>query len=97
MKLPTASIPSTRSISLNCLNYGIVRLRVWKSGMRVPFLPAMLAAGARRYLLRLETSNPDLYAALHPDAMSWQRRVDCLNALKEVGYMVSISSWLPQL
>jgi len=45
-------------------------------------------AGARRYLLRLETSNPELYAALHPDAMSWQRRVDCLKALQEVGFMV---------
>eukprot|EP00878_Enallax_costatus_P016144 GHUV01016933.1.p1 GENE.GHUV01016933.1~~GHUV01016933.1.p1 ORF type:complete len:376 (+),score=98.26 GHUV01016933.1:374-1501(+) len=45
-------------------------------------------AGARRYLLRLETSNPELYAALHPDAMSWQRRVDCLNSLKKAGYMV---------
>lgn len=46
-------------------------------------------AGARRYLLRIETSNPELYAALHPDAMSWQRRVDCLNSLKKVGFMVS--------
>ncbi|WIA39024.1 hypothetical protein OEZ86_005171 [Tetradesmus obliquus] len=45
-------------------------------------------AGARRYLLRIESSNPELYAALHPDAMSWQRRVDCLNSLKKIGYMV---------
>lgn len=41
-------------------------------------------AGARRYLLRIESSNPDLYAMLHPSAMSWQHRVDCLKALKEV-------------
>lgn len=45
-------------------------------------------AGARRYLLRIESSNPDLYAMLHPSAMSWQHRVDCLKALKEVGYMI---------
>eukprot|EP00775_Hariotina_reticulata_P012306 gene12306-12442_t len=32
-------------------------------------------AGARRYLLRIESSNPELYAALHPDAMSWQKRI----------------------
>lgn len=50
-----------------------------------------LLVGARRYLLRIETSNPDLYAALHPDSMSWQRRVDCLYALKDVGYMVGES------
>jgi biotin synthase len=52
---------------------------------------AVLPPGARRYLLRIETSNPELYAALHPDAMSWQRRVDCLKALQEVGFMVRLS------
>uniref|UniRef100_A0A6T8S9D1 Radical SAM core domain-containing protein n=1 Tax=Chlamydomonas leiostraca TaxID=1034604 RepID=A0A6T8S9D1_9CHLO len=45
-------------------------------------------AGARRYLLRIESSNPELYAALHPSDMSWQHRVDCLRALREVGYMI---------
>jgi hypothetical protein len=49
---------------------------------------AAAVAGARRYLLRIETSNPELYAALHPDSMSWQRRVDCLKDLQDVGYMV---------
>jgi biotin synthase-like enzyme len=52
-------------------------------------LQELYDAGARRYLLRIESSNPELYAALHPDAMSWQRRVDCLNSLKKIGYMVS--------
>ena len=51
-------------------------------------VPAYGATGARRYLLRLETSNRDLYAALHPQSMSWQRRVDCLHTLKRIGYMV---------
>jgi biotin synthase len=51
---------------------------------------AAAVAGARRYLLRIETSNPELYAALHPDSMSWQRRVDCLKALQDVGYMVRL-------
>jgi hypothetical protein len=51
-------------------------------------LQELYDAGARRYLLRIESSNPELYAALHPDAMSWQRRVDCLNSLKKIGYMV---------
>lgn len=48
----------------------------------------LFAAGARRYLLRIETSNPELYKALHPPAMSWQRRVDCLKTLKDVGFQI---------
>ena len=45
-------------------------------------------AGAARYLLRIETSNPDLYAALHPASHSWERRVECLRALRRCGYQV---------
>ncbi|KAG2427918.1 hypothetical protein HXX76_011905 [Chlamydomonas incerta] len=43
-------------------------------------------AGARRYLIRIETSNPELYAALHPEPMSWHTRVECLRNLKKAGY-----------
>jgi biotin synthase len=45
-------------------------------------------AGAARYLLRIETSNPDLYATLHPSGHSWERRVECLRALQRCGYQV---------
>lgn len=45
-------------------------------------------AGAARYLLRIETSNPDLYATLHPPSHSWERRVECLRALRRCGYQV---------
>lgn len=45
-------------------------------------------AGAHRYLLRIETSNPELYAALHPDGHSWQRRRECLRSLRRNGYQV---------
>ncbi len=45
-------------------------------------------AGAARYLLRIETSNPDLYAVLHPAGYSWERRVECLRALRRCGYQV---------
>ncbi len=45
-------------------------------------------AGAARYLLRIETSNPELYARLHPAAHSWERRVECLRALRRCGYQV---------
>lgn len=46
------------------------------------------AAGAARYLLRIETSNPDLYRALHPVGHDWARRVACLRALRRCGYQV---------
>ena len=45
-------------------------------------------AGAHRYLLRIETSNPELYAKLHPDGHSWTRRRECLRSLRRNGYQV---------
>jgi len=45
-------------------------------------------AGATRYLLRIETSNPALYARLHPADCSWDRRMDCLRALRIADYQV---------
>ena len=46
-----------------------------------------LDAGAHRYLLRIESSNPELYARLHPANHSWQVRTDCLRTLKRLGYI----------
>jgi biotin synthase len=45
-------------------------------------------AGAHRYLLRVETSNPDLYKKIHPDDGNhdFNRRLDCLQSLKDIGY-----------
>ena len=45
-------------------------------------------AGAARYLLRIETSNPRLYRTLHPADHSWERRRDCLLALRRLGYQL---------
>ncbi|WP_425060083.1 [FeFe] hydrogenase maturase subunit HydE [Sporomusa carbonis] len=42
-------------------------------------------AGADRYLLRIETTDKELYERLDP-GMSWDNRVRCLNDLKELGY-----------
>ena len=39
-------------------------------------------AGAHRYLLRIETSVPELYARLHPADHRHARRVECLRTLK---------------
>ena len=49
---------------------------------------ALFDAGANRYLLRHETASPEHYARLHPAEMSFQNRIDCLYALKEIGYQV---------
>lgn len=45
-------------------------------------------AGAHRYLLRIETSNPGLYAKIHPEDHSWQERKEALFRLKEAGFQV---------
>jgi hypothetical protein len=46
------------------------------------------AAGADRYLLRIESSNPELYASIHPPAQKWENRVRCLRDLKDLGFMI---------
>ncbi len=45
-------------------------------------------AGAHRYLLRMETSSPRLFAALHPENQTFESRVNCLKTLKKIGYRV---------
>jgi biotin synthase len=44
--------------------------------------------GAQRYLLRIETSSPELYFRMHPNDRlhSFNRRVDCLHNLRKIGY-----------
>ncbi|MFZ4520413.1 MAG: [FeFe] hydrogenase H-cluster radical SAM maturase HydE [Bacteroidales bacterium] len=48
------------------------------------------SAGAHRYLLRIEVSNPNLYAKLHPENKThdYNRRLDALKTLRKVGYQV---------
>lgn len=45
-------------------------------------------AGAHRYLLRIETSNEELYRKIHPDneLHRFQHRLNCIRLLKECGY-----------
>ncbi|MEA3267364.1 MAG: [FeFe] hydrogenase H-cluster radical SAM maturase HydE, partial [Candidatus Fermentibacteria bacterium] len=45
-------------------------------------------AGAHRYLLRIETSDPSLYRKIHPSGYSFEDRVACLGYLRETGYQV---------
>jgi biotin synthase len=45
-------------------------------------------AGAHRYLLRIEATNQALYNKIHPfdSKHDFQRRLDCLRSLQEIGY-----------
>jgi len=53
--------------------------RIWKE-----------EAGVRRYLLRIETSNPELYKKIHPDNSlhSYHARLKSLETLKKLNYQV---------
>lgn len=46
---------------------------------------AFREAGADRYLMRIETTDKELYRKLDPQ-MSWQHRYECLLMIKELGY-----------
>ena len=46
---------------------------------------AFREAGADRYLMRIETTDKELYHRLDPQ-MSWQHRYECLLMIKELGY-----------
>ena len=45
-------------------------------------------AGAHRYLLRIESSDEELYYKIHPrnDKHSFRKRIECLESLKRLGY-----------
>jgi len=47
-------------------------------------------AGAHRYLLRIETSNKELYNKIHPsDSLhSFENRIECIQLLKKSGYQI---------
>lgn len=45
-------------------------------------------AGAHRYLLRIESTNPKLFAKIHPADQTFESRVECLKMLRDIGYQV---------
>ncbi|PKK86253.1 MAG: [FeFe] hydrogenase H-cluster radical SAM maturase HydE [Thermoplasmata archaeon HGW-Thermoplasmata-1] len=45
-------------------------------------------AGAHRYLIRIETSNRELYAKLHPEDHDFNARLRCIENLRDIGYQV---------
>ncbi len=54
-------------------------------------------AGAHRYLLRIETSDPVFYAKLHPADHNFEARKQCLRELRKLDYQVGsgVMSGLP--
>lgn len=49
---------------------------------------ALFDAGADRYLLRHETADKEHYEKLHPGNLSFEKRMQCLQILKDIGYQV---------
>lgn len=47
-------------------------------------------AGATRYLLRHEAANEALYDSLHPEPMSHNNRIACIEHLKQIGYQTGM-------
>jgi len=45
-------------------------------------------AGAHRYLLRIETTNPGLFSRIHPGEQTLESRLSCLRILREEGFAV---------
>lgn len=45
-------------------------------------------AGAHRYLLRIESTNESLFKSIHPPELDFNKRMDCLKSLKEIGFQV---------
>lgn len=48
--------------------------------------------GCQRFLLRVESSNPKLYASMHPPDHLFSRRLQCLQDLKDIGYVTGTGS-----
>jgi biotin synthase len=65
-------------ITLSCGEQSLETYRRW------------FESGAHRYLLRIESSNPELYRKIHPDNEfhSFDQRLQSLNDLRTAGYQV---------
>lgn len=46
------------------------------------------AAGAHRYLLRIETTDPGLFARIHPAGQTLERRMESLRSLRSAGFQI---------
>lgn len=67
-----------------------IRVALSVGELALPQYKQLYDAGARRYLLRIESSNPDLYSKMHPQdgSHTWDKRRQCLNNLAEAGFQL---------
>jgi len=63
------------AITLSVGEKSLADYRIWRQ------------AGSDRYLLKIETTDADLYARMHPK-MSFTQRLHCLDILRKLGYQV---------
>ena len=70
------TLPQGLGITLSCGEQDFDAYRRWRK------------AGAHRYLLRIETTNPALFARIHPPEQRLETRVAALGDLDRAGYQV---------
>ncbi len=70
------ALPQGLGITLSLGEQSLQTYRRWK------------AAGAHRYLLRIESANSELFARIHPGSQRFESRTRALDDLKEAGYQV---------
>jgi len=75
---------------INALSHGNLRITLSCGEQETDTYRRWYESGAHRYLLRIESSNQELYKKLHPqdDRHSYQRRLDCLYNLQDIGFQV---------
>lgn len=54
------------------------------------FYANLKQAGADRFLLRHEAASKGLYDRLHPDFMSWDNRMECIQNIKQAGLQTGV-------
>jgi len=72
----SANLPQGLGITLSLGEQSLETYQRWR------------AAGAHRYLLRIETSNPELFASIHPPDQRFETRVQALADLRQAGFQV---------
>jgi len=69
-------LPEGLGITLSLGEQSLATYRRWRE------------AGAHRYLLRIETSNPALFATLHPPEQTFEQRLQALDDVRAAGFQV---------
>jgi biotin synthase len=88
-----------REFILECVkhihsNYPTMGITLSLGELSYEDLKELKKAGAHRYLLRIETSVPELYRKLHPEYQSLEKRKQCLKDLKSLDYQVGCGNMI---